>query len=342
MSKTRIAVIVGGVISLLLVVLAAAMTISRMGKASTERELMEKSHQTLTGYYNRNPFPSETNISIEASNLEVFKKRYSALITTISSNSVMIDGDFSPGAFSTKSEETVDRLRKAAPKGGEPVVAPSFFFGFERYDRTSEGGTKPARSEDVPRLLRQLAMMEMLVHELYAAKVTSIETASREEFDLEGEGARTGTFARQSRPRSSAGTEAFSFSLGSDPPPEAPFPLDRQRFGFVFIAKETALFDFLNRIDAMWPYAQISSLQLMKNGEDVVPRVSAPAPTVPEGIKEAPKPRTSRLMSGALLEAPVKVGVQIDIYTFGAPVGVEVAPGDEETEAGDEETEAGE
>ena len=335
MSKTRIGVIVGGVISLLLVVLAAAMTISRMGKASTERTLMENAHKTLTGYYNQNPFPSETNISTEAVNLEVIKERYSVLTSAISSNAVVIKGDFSPGAFSTKCEETVDRLRHAAPKGGEPVIAPDFFFGFDRYDRTKEGGVEPARKEDVPRLLRQLAIMEMLVRELYAAKVISIEKALREEFDLEGEARRTGGIIRRTRPTATAGGDAFSFSLGDAPPVEAPFPLDRQRFGFVFLAKEASLLDFLNRIDAMWPYAQISSFTIVKNGEDVVPRAAAEAPSSPTGIKEPPKPRTSRLMSGGLLEAPVRVGVQIDIYTFGASAGGDAAAVDSETGAGE-------
>ena len=322
MSKLKIALIAGGVVSLLLVIATGVMTVSGMRKASETRGQMRSNENALAAYFKKNPFPSEGNIEIERKNLEVIRERHDKLLAAMTKGAVGIDKGFTPGAFSTKCNETVNRLRRGAPRGDgtTPVVDPGFFFGFERYDQSSGSGV-PAEQQHVDRLMRQLTMMEMLVKELYASDVLRLESALREEFDVEGGAADGGRSSRRRGARIGGySQEGFSFALESDPHEQGAVELGRERFGFIFQAREASLIDFLNRINAMWPYAQVSALRFVKNGEDVVFPSSAGAQTKPaaqaDGIKEPPKPRTSRIISGALREVPIKVGVQIDVYSF--------------------------
>ena len=169
MSKTRIAVIVGGVVSLILVAITAWLTFSRMGKASEVRSSLDTARRQLASYYDRNPFPSEDNIGIEKVNLEKLRERYEYLLEQISTNAVSIKDEHSPGGFVTLCEETVQKLRNKAPKGEKdaPIAGADFYFGFDKYDRSKEGGGVLPDKGDVPRLVRQLKMMEMLIWKQY-------------------------------------------------------------------------------------------------------------------------------------------------------------------------------
>lgn len=350
MSKLKIALIVGGVVSLLLVLATGVMTISGMRKAAESRGQMQSNESALAAYFKKNPFPSEGNIEIEGNNLEVVRTRYTELLAAMSSNTIKIAEGYTPGAFSTTCNDTVIKLRRRAPRGDgtTPVVAPGFFFGFERYDQSSGSGV-PAEQDDVGRLLRQLTMMSLLVEELYAADIVRLDSAMREEFDVAGGGVEVAqTSRRGSRGGGAASPDGFAFALDPTPHEQGAMELGRERFGFVFLSKEASLIDFLNRMDAMWPYAQVSALKFVKSGEDVVfpsatDQQSAAASTAPAGIKEPPKPRTSRIISGALREVPIKVGVQIDVYSFadaGGEVGDEAAAEDgmgDATETGNPE-----
>ena len=73
------------------------------------------------------------------------------------------------------------------------------------------------------------------------------------------------------RRRPGAG-RALSVPLVVTPPPPPPgaVPYDVERFGFRFSAKEHALLAFLDRVDALSPYAAVSGLTIEKLGPDAV------------------------------------------------------------------------
>ena len=330
MRKQKLALTVGGAISLVLVVATAVITATGVGAASRNRQEMLSTSGRLSSFYDKKPFPSDENIGAEEVNKRLFQEQYAALAEAVKTNAVVVEGEHSPGSFRLTCEETISALRRAAPKAesGESVIAPDFYFSFDRYD-PSKGGI-PAAKGHVPRLLRQLQMVDRLVRTLYAAEVLKIESVRREEFDT-GAASSGGEEAprrggRASR-RASSAADSSGFSLEMNPAPleDAPVDMDRQRFGFVFLAREASLFATLNALNAMWPFTQVSGLQIVKTGPDVVFPAKAEVkakdedPLKASGIKAPPAGRTSRIVSGALREAPVKVQMTVDVFTFEKP-----------------------
>ena len=330
MSKHKIILIAGGVVSLLLVIITAIITASSVGVASQFRQEMVGSSNKLVGFYKKNPFPKPENIELEKKNLATLEERNKLLFEALSKNAVALEGEHSPGSFRITCEETINSLRKAAPKGegGASVIMPDFYFGFDRYDPSKNG--IPADKNDVPRLLRQLKMTDALVRTLYSSGILKFESVLREEFDggaaVSEEGESSPKRQKASRRGGGARTSDASASLNMEVTPiaEAPIGLDRQRFGFVFLAREEALFNLMNKINAMWPYAQISDFKFEKAGADVVfaakAEAGSEAPVATPAVKERPLGRTARIVSGKLREAPVKVSMTIDVYTFGTAV----------------------
>jgi len=328
MSKHRIILIAGGVVSLLLVIITAVITASSVGVASRYRQEMVGSSNKLSGFYKKNPFPSPENIERVKESLATLGERNKILFEALSRNAVSLEGEHTPGSFRITCEETINNLRRAAPKGegGVSVVTPDFYFGFDRYDPSKNG--VPADKDDVPRLLRQLKMTDALVRIFYDSGIVKFESVSREEFDggaeVSGVGGSSPKRQKSARRGGTAKSSGGGMSLQMEPPSlaDAPIGLDRQRFGFVFFAREEALFVLMNKINAMWPFAQISGFEFQKSGADVVfPPKAEPgaekAPAAPDALKERPLGRTARIVSGKLREAPVKVFMTVDIYTFG-------------------------
>lgn len=324
MSKQRIYLLIGAVVSGVLVLATAGITASGISKATALRVEMQGSFTKLQGFFKKNPFPNAENVKVESQNLEVLKERHVTLLTGLAKQAVIVEGTDTPGMFAKKCEETVNALRKAAPQGeGDlSVIGPSFNFGFDRYDFSKTN--PPADQKNVPRLLRQLRMVDMLVRVFYSSGIIRLDKVLREEFDSSAEeaGALRGR-SRVGRGRSlaSATADVTLDKIEVEALENTPFPLDRQRFGFVFLAKEQSLFSLIDKINAMWPFAQVSSLEFVKSGKDVVFSPAAgEAPATPEvtGITAPPAGVTSRIVSGELRESPVKVAMTIDIYTFGA------------------------
>lgn len=329
MSKQRIYLLVAGVVSGVLVLATAGITASGISKATDLRVDMQSSFSKLQGFFKKKPYPNAENVTVEKQNLDLLRERHATLLKELSKRAVTVEGTHTPGSFSKTCEETVNTLRKIAPQGeGDvSVITPGFNFGFERYDLSKVG--KPADQKSVPRLLCQLRMVDMLVRVFYNSGIIKLDKVLREEFDSsEDTGASRGR-GRVGRGRSTASssTEVTLDKIEVEPISDAPFELDRQRFGFVFLAKEQSLFSLIDKIDAMWPFAQISNIEFVKSGKDVVLSAAAgevSAVTEVAGITAPPAGITSRIVSGALRESPVKVTMTIDIYTFGADTDKEI------------------
>ncbi len=324
MSKQRIYLLVGAVVSGVLVLATAGITATGISKATALRVDMLNSFSKLQVFFKKNPYPNAENVTVENQNFDLLKERHATLLKELSKSAVTVERTHTPGSFSKTCEETVNALRKAAPQGegDASVIVPDFNFGFERYDISK--GVKPADQKNVPQLLRQLRMVDMLVRVFYNAGIIKLDKVLREEFDSASEdtGQERGR-GRGGRGRSAAAssTEVTLDKIEVEPFSNVPFALDRQRFGFVFLTKEESLFSLIDKIDAMWPFAQISNIEFIKSGKDVVFPPTAgelPAATEVTGISAPPAGITSRIVSGVLREAPVKVAMTIDIYTFGA------------------------
>ena len=193
----------------------------------------------------------------------------------------------------------------------------------------------------MPRLLRQVRLVDLLVRQLYDSGILHLDAVSRDVFERGSGGASATSSSSSGSSSSSRGRRrpgagrALSVPLVVTPPPPPPGAVtyDVERFGFRFSAKEHALLAFLDRVDALSPYAAVSGLTIEKLGPDAVfpderaeaakegsrPSRSSSSEEEPApGILTRPPPRSSRMVSGPLREAPVMATVFVDVYFVGA------------------------
>lgn len=338
MKKPQMILLGGGAVSAVLVVLAAVFTVTSLSKADADKKKVNREFSSLENLYRTaNPFPTHENIEIARKNQEETLGRVESLQALLAQGVSDEDEKLTPGQFSQLREEMIRALVKDAPagEGGLPVVEPENVFGFDRYN---EG--QPASKAQVPRLVRQLRLTDLLVRKFYAAGILRLDAVGREVFE-EADGASAaaasesagGGFARRrhgaSKAAATANKKVTSIKVPLAPfTPEHGIAIDRQRFGFVFTTREAGLRNVLDSLDGMWPYVMISGFSFQKTQPDFVfpdeedPAAKAKLPekkpevSATPGVKEKPAPRTARLVSGPQFEAPVTVTMFVDVYRF--------------------------
>lgn len=329
MKKQKMILIVGGCVSLVLVVATTVMTLHRIQVASGIRQETDSALNRLKGFFTRNPFPSQENIEIERENQAQYAEQVEALTKALQKGAIVMTEQHSPGNFRRVCEETITALQREAPKteSGASIIENNFYFGFGRYDTSQTGGGVPAAQADVSRLMRQLKMVDQLVRIFYSANILKLNAVYREEFDTPSSDTESESESGRRGRRRKGGREASAFVLSMTPPSyeAAPIPVDCQRFGFSFEAREASLTAVMNAVNAAWPYLQVSGLQFVKSSADVVfPKVEEEKENskgnLGDGIQVPPKGKTSRIVSGVLREAPLKVQMTIDVLTFNQAV----------------------
>lgn len=374
MKKLRVILVSCAAAAGAFVVVGAVMAFLGFGKASEAADRADSAVRDIKKIYAGANFPSSDNIATAESNVKRREGWTKALAAALDEGSVPEARNVSPGTFSQMREKAIERMASAAPAGedGAPVVPQNFAFGFDRY-----ASGIPAEKQHVGRLVRQLKLMETFVGMLYDAGIVRLEGAGREIFEDSAEGGDSSgeDFAVRRRPRGGS-TSSGSGSIAIPPLPalEGPVEIRRDRFAFQFAAKEAALVSFLDAVDAMRPYAMVTSLSIEKLRPDVVfpeeaeketraaqpsgggevpggrvrrdrRRHGAPGPDAPAALpppqvvlNERPAPRSSRLVSGPLREAPVRAVVYVDVCSVpSARAAAETAAPDGEDESGEED-----
>lgn len=349
MNKKQTILAAAGGVSALLVVGAGVLTVTSWQSAGKAEKAMQSSKSSLARYYKEEVFPSQANVDVYRTNLLLAQAWVGDLSRGVFRDGVAVDDSVTRGDFGRVCRETVEALIADAPQNAaeEPVVDENASFGFDHYLQNN----LPERDEYVPRLLRQLRLVDRISRILYDAGIHHLDAVGRELFDL----GRTGSSSSSDAPVFHHGKKGKrSFAAGSSPSaaktiavPAAPFepdesvPMSRERFGFLFTTRQEGLIAAVNAIDAMRPFAMVSGLQFAKTGEDVLvpaepdPAAEAAAPKDANGILEKPAPRTARLVSGPLFETPVQVTLFVDVY---APAtAADVAAAGEGGEEGEEE-----
>lgn len=359
MDKNKLILFVGGGVAALL---AVAMTVllcvkiaSASDAASKEKSAMSK---LRSRYQTSNPFPTEENVGRIAAKAK--DSADWAMVLREALNAGAVDGeDMSPQMFGRERERVIKELLKDSPIADDGVrIAPEeCSFGFGRYDSGEQ-----AERKNVPRLVRQLKLMDSLVRMFYDAGVLRLEAVGRQEFE-KGVSSKKGDddedTGRRSHARGSSRGSARNVSTSIDVPVDKytgdfGVPVVRERFAFVFTARQKGLVAALNALAANAPYATISSLSIEKTGEDVVfpdeaekeeksvskRKVEAPAAdAAASNLREKPAPRTARLISGPLRETPVRVSMMVDVYAFPKEAAEDNGEPDEESAADEEEGE---
>ncbi len=338
MDKNKLILFVGGGIAAVLAVAMAVLLCIKISSASDAASKEKNAMSKLRSkYQNSDPFPTVENVGKIEAKVKDAGDRTWTLREALDAGAV--DGeDMSPQMFGREREAVIKALLKDSPVAddGEVMAPPECAFGFSRYDSGEQADRK-----NVPRLIRQLKLMDSLVRMFYASGVLHIEAVGRQEFEKgvsknSDSEADSGSHRSRHRGGSSRGVASRGSSEISVPVDkytgEHGVPVVRERFAFVFTTRQKGLVAVLNALASSSPYTTISSLSIEKTGEDVVfpdevekeekstsskRKPDAPAePAAATSLREKPAPRTARLISGPLRETPVRVSMTVDVYAF--------------------------
>jgi hypothetical protein len=226
-----------------------------------------------------------------------------------------------PAQFLRMFSQTRDELKAVAAKT-KTSLADDFQIGFERYS----AGSLPA-PPDVPRLAQQLVVADQICRIIFESGATELSKLQREEFEAAGAAAPAAAPAggRVSRRRRGGPVAAVSSGVGRSwsVSPRAGVLGDkdlyaRMRFGVSFEARQDALLRIMNALAAHDMFAVVSLLEIEKTADDVTPPATADekaGDALGAELSEHP-PRSQRLMSGDMLEEPMRVTMEIDVYRF--------------------------
>ena len=330
MNKTKTILIAGGAVSAVLVIAAGVFAYLAFDKASVLSKAVDSDKSKLKAINNKRPFPDGDNIAIEKENGAEYERRFGLITNILTRGAIEIPQDVTSGGFPKIAAETVKELYAAAPRdgGGNAIVNNTFYFGFGEYDEGK--GVSPNRNE-VPRLLKQLKLIELLTREIYGAGVLSLEEISRGKFDKAGINASGGGGSIRSSFRGGGKTSSASGSVSIPTiPPEnsvenAPVPMTRERFGFKFKTRESGLVNLLNRLNSFEPFLIVNHIEFTKDNSDVVfPAPKDPTADIGKTITTVDgatitinrPPEAGKPISGPSLESPITVVLVVDVYDF--------------------------
>lgn len=340
MDKSKIILLAtGGVVGLIIIVMGI-FTVSSM---NTEAESAKELKEVVQKYKNINkakPYPNKDNLKQLEKNLEIAETNSRKLIEQIQEGGYVINSkQGTPGFFGNERSEMISRLTENAPESsdGTSVAVAGLTFGFDKYKEDIPDG------KNVSRLMQQLTMIEQLVNILYKAEIDKLQAVRREEFEdvvsaeeEEEEEYTSRRSSRRSRGRSSSSSGVVNSGgpVKIEPFEQGVVETDRQRFEFEFLATQDSLSKVLNSIVQMKPYALVSKLSFEKaDGKtDYTPPETEKKEDEGKGRsrrnvrEQSPEEllanatynfsRTSRLVSGRLREAPIKVKMAVDVFTF--------------------------
>lgn len=333
MKKGSTVVIALSVVAGVALVVATVLMIKGFSVAKTEQKARDNTKRNYENYFKFDPYPSSENIVKEKENLEHVKQWYDTLLEDLRKSNMPATNS-NPVVFNGRRESVTADLLADAPIGadGTAAVPADFAFGFDDY---RQGNL--ANPSDVPRLFRQLSMIELLTREIYASGTVKISSISREKFEkIAVSDASAGDFdsdrGRRRGRRRGGDDNAMQAEVQVDPLDSVPVKMDRQRFTFELLADESSIIEILNRFSRMNLFVVVTKLDVSKSGSDykLAPDPAAEAEAaakaagkggknevaVPVTPNPPPRGRTARLVAGRDLEAKLKVVLSVEVYSF--------------------------
>ncbi len=340
-SKKYSTLIVGGSVALVLLILVGLLLYRKVIDYRQTMQQVNARNAELKQLTGRDPFPSAENREILVENLEVIQVQLNQMLSMVRQERLeaapMERADF------TQFLESIQRdlIRRASRAGTRLPDSPSF--GFARY---VVAGQSPER-DHIPRLVRQMRMVEMLCRELFDARILSLDEITRQTFDEDSD--RDLSLAR--------GRDRTQMAPGEEPDALLKEQRDDlgvyswEEFTLEFTAREPVLWDVIERFASAQIPIRIASLNIQTVGMETQPRrgvgpaaregTRAVAPRgvqrpvrdirevgaegadlfrgdfMDEAIREdrdaEPPPREDRLVKGSEL---LKIEMQVRVYRF--------------------------
>ncbi len=312
--------------------------------------------QALGAYYEKDPFPSQTNIAREQDNGRIVNGWYEKILARLVAQNV-VSSEYSPSKFRTNYDEAKKRLLDTARDSNVQVAGDAdFAFGFDRYSNT---GNLPDEA-NVPALTEQLIIVERLCDVLFAKGIKVLAAVRRDDIEAArgvpaGGGPGHGTAAgagvtappgRRQRPSGSSprppSRPPKSARAGAGPSLARPVGklYNKLHFGLDFKAKQGALLGVLNALSSNDMFVVVASVSMEKAVPEMMPvGLEAPPgtgpddliPTLPPAfggpdvkpdvsavavIQPWEKGKVDRIVSGPEHELPMDITVELDVYKF--------------------------
>ncbi len=274
-----------------------------------------QSFEALTRIYKAKVFPDTQNIERTRAN-QAELLGWLASVSNLLHQGDLPAEELTPAAFKQSLQASVRNLSKEPGTKSGRIVLPTFHFGFDQY--LGESDSLPQQAH-VPRLTAQLRIIEKICKELYAAKIHSIESIQRENFEVaalqpQEQPQNTGGRRRRSTSESSGESE----SAAAEVPASDYF--EKQQFTFEFVATPASFVEALNGLASTDLFMVVAETSFVKTG-DQLQGLIAGAGKKPTEDGVAPKdPATlthvERMITNPDIDPPVKVTLVIDVYSF--------------------------
>lgn len=294
---------------------------SLKNEAAEERNL---NYEELQSIYQAKVFPNDANIERTQADRKVVEDWLIAASNQLHQGDLAL-ARLTPAGFKQKLQSRVRELSDHPGAAGGRIVAPNFYFGFNKYLGQSDSLPE---SDHVERLTFQLEVVNRVCQELYAANIMELKSVTREAFDDDSPagGAADGAGAvtqRRRRRQADAGERRPAADVKRRE--ESPY-FSKQRFGFEFVARPAAFVDALNRLSKMELFVMVAEVELRKSGDQLVEREKAAkkdetakrsgASEAEARIDPATLTHMQRIFTDPELEPPVSVKLAVDVYSF--------------------------
>ncbi len=307
--KKHMVLIVGGGVTLVLV-LGAVFVLFRlsMSYGRVDSELQDALRRLNVLCY-RDPYPSEVNVALVQTNLADLRTYHTELMK------FLLDGQIDPANLERAQFKILlgNTIRKLQARSNSLAIElpQRFGFGFDRYAK----GDLPAPG-DVPRLVLQLKQVEAICMLLSQARISSIQSIGRQEFEasaqvVANEEARRGEEAAPQEASAPVPKEAWTDSSGL---------FSRETYVVTFTGKDSAVWDFLILCSKARPFIVVSRIN-----EESTPPILAAQPTGEPGTTPSPAESTGAAGAPVVLShdqriasgrEPVTVTAEVDVYRF--------------------------
>ena len=326
-------VITAVVITLIVVVVVPGILLfNGISAFSVASQNLDLSVQELRSLHNKEPFPSRDNIKRERANVLATEQWFKELITALQEGQIEEESS-TPTGFITHYGRVRNDLMKLARQRSRQMVGNEFSFGFKRYS----DGSLPA-PVDVARLLQQLRIIEQVSVVLIESGVKQIADIKRDVFESSAsvdtdETTAPGPRASRRRPSSrrapSRQPSRSAASRAAGGASQQAGGLYRKHHLTVDIrASEMAVLEILNRLATHRMFVVVTGVSFAKTGPDLrmpesettgtdmdILSQDAPAKAAPLDDDDE-QPRQKRKVSGSEFEIPMRVTIDLDVYTF--------------------------
>ena len=316
MKNTKLFIGIFGIVLLGIVGVAGYFLFTGLAAAADAGKARDDAKRKLEAHYRATPFPTSENIEKEKGNLEIIQQWHESVLDDLRAFDVSVEErERNPAVFNSSRETITARLQEGAKRANtNSVTSADFLFGFERYK-----SGELAMPDNVPRLMTQLKMVEILVEALYKAEIKELSLVKREVFE-DAQPATEQSIAPSSGRRAAraAATQSAPAAGRSQPTAISDDIKSKETFDFTFVADEESLVALLNILSEMPMFVVVKSLSI----EKVSGRLDYRLPTPNDQAKgnnseyDIRQPRGLRVVSGRKSEVPVRIQLTVDVFCF--------------------------